>query len=123
MQRSTIHEAFATKTFTDSEIVRYATQDQIFLDLKAGRVDLILGDNVAIDQGFLARPDGKGFAFVGPLFDDPSVFGVGSGAGMRKTDAATLAPKFNAAIKAVMADGTYKKINDKYFPYSIMPKP
>ncbi len=122
VQRSTIHEGFVMKTFTQSEIVHYATQDQIFLDLKAGRVDLILGDGVAIDQGFLSRPDGKGFAFTGPEYNDPGIFGIGSGAGMRKTDAPTLAPKFSAAIKAVMADGTFNKINDRYFPYSIMPK-
>ena len=27
--------------------------------------------------------------------------------------------KLNAALKEIVADGTYKKINDKYFPFSI----
>ena len=31
----------------------------------------------------------------------------------------TLREKLNAALKEIVADGTYKKINDKYFPFSI----
>jgi ABC-type amino acid transport substrate-binding protein len=26
---------------------------------------------------------------------------------------------FNAAIDATVADGTYRKLNDKYFPFSV----
>ena len=47
VQRGTTHEAYASKTFTQSEIVRYATQDQAFLDLKSGRIDLTIADLVA----------------------------------------------------------------------------
>lgn len=122
VQRATIHEAFVAATFKQSQIVRYASQDQAFLDLKSGRIDLTLADLVAIDQGFLAKPDGKGFAFVGPSYDDVKYFGVGSGVGMRKADAATLGKKFNDAIAAVQANGTFKKLNDKYFTYDIAPK-
>jgi len=122
VQRATIHENFAADTFKQSEIVRYATQDQAFLDLKSGRIDLTLADLVAIDQGFLSKPDGKGFAFAGPSYDDVKYFGVGSGVGMRKADEKVLGKKFNDAIAAVAANGTFKKLNDKYFPYDIAPK-
>jgi len=122
VQRATIHEKFADAMFKQSQIVRYATQDQAFLDLKSGRIDLTLADLVAIDQGFLAKPEGKGFAFVGPSYDDVKYFGVGSGVGMRKADAASLGKKFNDAIAAVAANGTFKKLNDKYFAYDIAPK-
>ncbi|HEY5719216.1 MAG TPA: transporter substrate-binding domain-containing protein, partial [Gammaproteobacteria bacterium] len=30
-----------------------------------------------------------------------------------------LRERFNAALKAIVADGTYAKINAKYFPFSI----
>ncbi len=122
VQRATIHEAFAAATFKQSEIVRYATQDQAFLDLKSGRIALTLADLVAIDQGFLSKPDGKGFSLVGPVYDDVKYFGVGSGVGMRKADEKTLAKKFNDAIATVSSNGTFKKLNDKYFPYDISPK-
>ncbi|WP_034060258.1 transporter substrate-binding domain-containing protein, partial [Pseudomonas aeruginosa] len=36
---------------------------------------------------------------------------------VRKGD--PLREKLNAALKEIVADGTYKKINDKYFPFSI----
>ena len=122
VQRATIHEKFATDTFKQSEIVRYATQDQAFLDLKSGRADLTLADLVAADVGFLKTPGGKGFAFVGPSYNDVKYFGVGSGVGMRKADEKTLGKKFNDAIAAVKANGTFKKLNDKYFEYDISTK-
>jgi arginine/ornithine transport system substrate-binding protein len=122
VQRGTIHETYAAAVFKDSDIKRYATQDQAFLDLKAGRIDLTLADLVAIDQGFLAKPDGKGFALIGPSYDDVKYFGTGSGVGMRKADEKVLGKKFNDAIAAVAANGTFKKLNDKYFPYDLTPK-
>lgn len=122
VQRATIHEAFAAATFKQSEIVRYASQDQAFLDLKSGRIDLTLADIVAIDQGFLGKPEGKGFALVGPAYDDVKYFGTGSGVGLRKADEKTLGKKFNTAIAALSANGSFKKMADKYFPYDISPK-
>ncbi|ALT77598.1 MAG: lysine/arginine/ornithine ABC transporter substrate-binding protein [Burkholderiaceae bacterium] len=119
VQSATIHEAYAAAIFKQSEIVRYQTQDQVFLDLKSGRIDMTLADTPAADFGFLKKPEGKGFAFIGPDYDDVKYFGVGSGVGMRKADEATLAKKFNAAIAAAQANGTFKKLNDKYFDYDI----
>jgi len=40
------------------------------------------------------------------------------GIAVRKGDN-ELRNKLNAALKEIVADGTYKKINDKYFPFSI----
>jgi len=121
VQRGTTHEAYATKTFTQSEIVRYGSQDQVFLDLKSGRIDATLMDTPAADFGFLKKPEGKGFAFTGPAIED-KIFGVGTGVGMRKADEATLGKKFSAAIDALQANGTFKKLADKYFDYDISPK-
>jgi arginine/ornithine transport system substrate-binding protein len=122
VQRATIHEKFAAETFKQSEIVRYATQDQVFLDLKSGRIDTTVADLVAIDQGFIKTPAGKGFAFVGPNFTDVKYFGTGSGVGMRKADEKTLGKKFNDAVAAIQANGTFKKLNDKYFEYDLSVK-
>ncbi len=121
VQRSTIQDRFATATFTQSEIVRYAKADEAYLDLAAGRVDVMLADTLAIDGGFLKKPQGKGFAFFGPDYDDPKFFGTGSGIAVRKADAA-LQARFNAAIPAIRANGVYKKINDKYFDFDVYGK-
>jgi arginine/ornithine transport system substrate-binding protein len=121
VQRGTTHEAYAAATFKQSELVRYGTQDQVFLDLKSGRIDATLMDSPAADFGFLKKPEGKGFAFASGPINDDKIFGVGTGVGMRKADEATLGKKFNAAIDALQANGTFKKLADKYFDYDISP--
>jgi arginine/ornithine transport system substrate-binding protein len=118
VQRTTVHDRYVTEKFKDSEIVRYAKQDEVFLDLVSGRIDGTLVDSVAADEGFLKTPAGKPFAFLGPDFNDPAYFGIGAGIAVRKEDGA-LATKFNAALSALRANGTYKKINDKYFTFDV----
>lgn len=118
VQRSTIHDRFATDAFKGSEIVRYGKADEVYLDLVAGRIDVAMGDSVAIDGGLLKKPQGKGYAFFGPNYTDEKYFGTGSSIAVRKADTA-LAQRFNAAIKAIRADGTYKKIQDRYFSFDV----
>ena len=118
VQRTTTHDRFATETFKESEIVRYAKQDDVFLDLAAGRLDAVMVDQVAASQGFLLLPTSKDFAFFGPVYIEPKYFGAGAGIGMRKSDTA-LRDEFNGAIKVIRANGVYKKINDKYFEFDI----
>jgi arginine/ornithine transport system substrate-binding protein len=118
VQRSTTHDRFATDTFKDSEIVRYTGQDQVFLDLQSGRLDAVLADQVAVNSGFLTRPIGKDFEFVGPVFGDPKYFGIGAGVAMRKGDT-QLQARINQAIKDIRANGTYEKIAKQYFDFDV----
>ena len=118
VQRTTTHDRFATDTFKESEIVRYAKQDDVFLDLTSGRLDAALVDQAAAALGFLQLPAARDFAFFGPVYSEPKYFGAGAGIAMRKADAA-LRDEFNAAIKAIRASGVYKTINDKYFSFDI----
>jgi arginine/ornithine transport system substrate-binding protein len=118
VQRATIHDRFATATFTQSTIVRYGKQDEIWLELGNGRIDGTVVDAVAGDQGFLKTPSGKGFAFRGPVYTDPVFFGDGAGIAVRKGDDA-LRQRLNAAMAAIRADGSYKKIQDRYFDFDI----
>lgn len=121
VQRTTSHDRYATTYYKDSEIVRYAKQDEVFLDLVAGRIDAVLCDGVAGSFGFLKKPEGKGFTTIGQPVDDPAIFGTGSGIAVRKADA-ELQQKFNAAIAALRANGQYKKIQDKYFDFDVYGK-
>jgi arginine/ornithine transport system substrate-binding protein len=118
VQRTTTHDRFATATFNQSEIVRYGKQDEAFLDLTSGRLDAVLCDTVNASSGFLKTAGGAGFSFAGPVYFDPKYFGYGSGVAVRKSDTA-LRDAFNAAIKAIRDNGTYKKINDKYFDFDV----
>jgi len=119
VQRATIHDNYLTDNYgKDVEVVRYGTQDEAYLDLVAGRVDMLLADSVALSDGFLKKPEGKDYQFIGPDLSDPKWFGNGAGIAIRKEDK-DLAELFNKAIDQIRADGTYKKIQDKYFDFNV----
>ena len=121
VQRSTINDRYASAKFAGATIVRYTKQDEVFLDLAAGRIDATLVDAVAGDVGFLKTPAGQGYAFTGPVYDDPAYFGTGVGVALRKGEPA-LRDRINAAIKAIRANGTYRKLQDKYFQFDVYGK-
>ena len=120
VQSATINEAYVNALYGQSQVVRYATQDQVYLDLSSGRVDYTLVDSVAAGT-FLASPAGKGLTRIGPPLRDPQYFGRGVGVGLRKSDAATLGAAFNAAIDASRTDGSFDRFARQYFPYDISP--
>ncbi len=96
------------------EVVSYDAQDQVYLDIKAGRLDGTVADYVETTGGFLSKPEGKDYQLVGPELYIPKYFGIGAGIGLRKGETA-LKTELNAAIKAIRANGKYKTINDSYF--------
>ena len=119
VQRATIHDKYLTDNYgKDVDVKRYGTQDEAYLDLAAGRVDLLLADSVALSDGFLKKDEGKDYGFIGPDLTDPKWFGNGAGIAIRKEDK-DLAEKFNKAIDTIRADGTYKAIQDKYFDFNV----
>lgn len=95
-------------------VVPYEAQDQVYLDIKAGRLDGTVADFVEVTGGFLSKPEGAAYQLVGPELYEPKYFGIGAGIGLRKGEDA-LKGELNAAIKAIRDNGTYKTINDKYF--------
>nr|WP_298144780.1 ABC transporter substrate-binding protein [uncultured Pseudomonas sp.] len=120
VQRSTTTDRFASKVLAEKgvEVVRYSSQNEIYLDLISGRLQGILADVIPVDEGFLKTDNGKGFAFVGPSFTDPKFFGEGAGIAVRKGDSELLG-KLNDAIQAIRANGEYQRIQSKYFDFDI----
>lgn len=119
VQRATTHDKYLTDNYGDSvDIVRYGSFDEAYLDLANGRITAVLGDASALEEGVLKKEGGEQYEFVGPSLTDPKWFGEGFGIATRKQDK-DLTEKLNAAIDAVRADGTYKKIQDKYFNYDV----
>jgi len=103
------------------EVVSYDAQDQVYLDIKAGRLDGTVADHVEVTGGFLSKPEGKDYELKGEDLYIPKYFGIGAGIGLRKGQDA-LKGELNAAIKAIRTNGTYKKINDKYFKFDVYGK-
>lgn len=118
VQRATSMDTYLSDNFPNAEIKRYGSANDAYLDLKASRLDYVLADSAAINDGLLSKEGGEQFAFVGPKLTDAKWFGEGAGVAMRKRDK-DLVEKFNAAIKALRGDGRYKAIQDKYFDFDI----
>ena len=102
-------------------VVPYEAQDQVYLDIKSGRLDGTVADVIEVTGGFLSKPEGKDYGVVGPELYIPKYFGAGAGFAIRKGETA-LKAELNAAIKTIRANGTYKKINDKYFKIDVYGK-
>ena len=112
-QRATLAGTWLEDNYgSDIDIKLYDTQENAYLDLTSGRVDAILADKY-VNYDWLKTDAGKNYEFKG----DPVVESDEVGIAVRKGD--PLREKLNAALKEIIADGTYKKINDKYFPFSI----
>ena len=118
VQRGGTHQCYAEKMFPSAEIVLYGTQEEVFRDLALGRVDAELSDSMISQESFLSKPEGADYAFLGGDQTDVDCYGEGVGIAIRKGDDA-LREALNAGIAAIREDGTYKTINDKYFPFDI----
>ena len=118
LQRGTTYNDYMDGEMPGVELKLYGTQDEVYLDLTAGRIDAAFADSIAISDGFLATDAGKGFALFGKDYTSEKYFGVGAGIGVRKGEEA-LRDGFTAAIKAIRDSGEYKTINDAYFPVDI----
>jgi arginine/ornithine transport system substrate-binding protein len=103
--------------YKDSEVLLVNKETDIYMELVAGRGDIGFGSSVVSSEAFLKKPEGKGFAQVGNTVRlDGGAGGVGIA--FRKGEAA-LRDKVNAALKAIRADGTYKKLADSYFDFDV----
>ncbi len=119
VQRETIQDRYASHFWGNkAEIVRYGSQDEVYLDMKSGRLDLLFADSISILDGFLKLKGNEAYQFIGPVFTDPKWFGKGVGIAIHKQNQ-DLVEMFNKAIDGIRANGTYKKIQDKYFDIDV----
>jgi octopine/nopaline transport system substrate-binding protein len=119
VQTSTTHANFADKYLKDvAEIREYKSTEQHDLDLAAGRIDAVLADATAL-SGTLRKPEFKDYALVGPSITG-GLLGPGVGVGLRQGET-DLKQMFNDAIAAAKADGTVKKLSEKWFKIDVTP--
>lgn len=91
----------------------YDTNENAYLDLAAGRLDAVFADKF-VNWEWLESEAGQDFEFKGgPVFEDDEI-----AIAVRKGNKA-LVERLNKALKEIREDGTYQKINDKYFPFDI----
>jgi len=119
VQSSTTHSSFARKELSNTgvELKYYDKQEQANRDLLAGRIDLTLADQIAMQQ-FVQRPSAQDFEIKGTVPSDASEYGSGIGVALRKSDDA-LRKKVNRALTTLIDNGTCAKLSQKYFSQNI----
>lgn len=119
VQQGTIHDRYVTDMFEDvATIKRYNGQDEVYIDMQNGRLDVTFGNADQLMLAFLDKEIGQGFEFKGEAVTDKAYIGEGTALALRKQDK-ELAQKFNKAIEVIRANGTYDKIAAKYFNFDI----
>jgi len=114
VQTATIHQNFLESGDVGKVNVRtYKTQDEVNLDLAAGRCDAALAAAVAFSD--YAEKSGKPVVLVGPTFSG-GAFGNGVGVGIRKDDT-DLLNAFNKAIDKARKNGDISRIAIKWFGF------
>ena len=114
VQTGTIHQNFLKSgQIGKINVWTYKTQDEVNLDLAAGRIDAALAAAVAFED-YNAKA-GNVLSLVGPTFSG-GTFGSGVGVGIRKDDTKLLSD-FNAAIDTARKKGIIKKLAIKHFGF------
>ena len=114
VQTATIHQNFLESGDVGTVKIRtYKTQDEVNLDLAAGRIDAALAAAVAFTD--YAEKSGKPVVLVGPTFSG-GAFGNGVGVGIRKGDTALL-KRFNKAIDQARKSGKIRELAIKWFGF------
>jgi len=114
VQTATIHQNFLESGDVGSVTVRtYKTQDEVNLDLTAGRCDAALAAAVAFTD--YAEKSGKPVVLVGPTLSG-GAFGNGVGVGIRKDDTELL-KAFNKAIDQARKSGKISELAIKWFGF------
>ena len=114
VQTATIHQDFLESGLVGKVNIRtYKTQDEVNLDLVAGRIDAGLADILAITD--FAEKSGKPVVLTGPVYSG-GPFGGGVGVGIRKEDTQLL-KDFNKAIDTARKNGKITELAIKWFGF------
>lgn len=112
------HARFLEERYPDSTLRTFAKFEDANLDLLADRIDLVLGDKIAM-MAFLGSREGQSCChFIADAPLDTAFYSPGVAVGLRKDDPA-LKELFDRALEAIEANGTYDRIRAKYFAFDV----
>ena len=113
-QASTTQSIYAEDHYAKAgaDVKLYPTQDEAMADLTNGRLDAVVSDKFVLVD-WMKTTGQDCCKLIGDLKGTESLTGIA----VRKGD--PLREKLNAAIDAIVKDGTYAKINAKYFDFDI----
>lgn len=102
----TVHDKFVADKYPKAKISRYDSSADMILAVKTGKVDVALMDLLTTKVSLRSNPD------LGILTED--ALSLPLGVGFSKSDPA-LCERFNKFLEESRANGTYKKMYDRWF--------
>jgi len=120
VQRASTYATLLEKRFPKASVRLYDKVENHNKDLIAGRVDGVIAQRISMSE-WLATADGANFEIKGEAMLDPDVLGRGAGIAVRKSDTELL-KRLDAALAEIKKNGTYDKINKRFFSFSLMPE-
>jgi ABC-type amino acid transport substrate-binding protein len=118
VRKGTTHADWIERSYRRTiRLQQFDTMEQAWAGLLSGQLDAVFGDKVQLHT-WLKSEEGACCEFFGQDVKDSATMGIGIAAGLRKDDV-KLREALNKAIGEIAADGSYRRINDKYFPFSI----
>lgn len=118
VQKDSTHADWLDKSFRRSaQIKRFPSVAAALEALTKDEVDAVFGDKVQLWL-WSQKPEGNCCEVMGQDIKDTQTLGVGVSAGLRREDI-KLRDAFNKALGDMIGDGTFKKLNAKYFPFSL----
>ncbi|MDN4598251.1 ABC transporter substrate-binding protein [Leifsonia virtsii] len=112
--QGTLQEAYAVKNFPKANLVRFPDNNAAVSALNSGSVDAHFLDYEAAKSYVTQYPALKDAEDI-PSFDAPAGFAIAKGNPALKN-------ALNKGLHEAMEDGTWKKLYQKWFPGSPMPK-
>lgn len=112
--QGTLQEAYAVKNFPKANLVRFPDNNAAVSALNSGSVDAHFLDYEAAKSYVTQYPALKDAEDI-PSFDAPAGFAIAKGNTALKN-------ALNKGLHEAMEDGTWKKLYQKWFPGSPMPK-
>ncbi|MER9200352.1 transporter substrate-binding domain-containing protein [Mesorhizobium sp. M0633] len=112
------HERMLRDYFGDVQIVPFAKPEELYGELKAGKIDAAFGDGMRF-AFWLGGSDAAGCCrFAGGPYLAPEYLGSGMAIATRADDPA-LAAAFDYALQEISVKGTFAEFYLRYFPVSL----
>jgi polar amino acid transport system substrate-binding protein len=114
-QASTTQSIYAQDFYAPAgaDVKQYPTQEEAVQDMLNGRLDAIISDKFVLTD-WMKTASNDCCKLIGDVAGTETETGIAV-----RLDDNALREKLNTAIDAIVADGTYKKIQSKYFDFDI----
>ncbi|WP_230978819.1 transporter substrate-binding domain-containing protein [Ollibium composti] len=111
------HERLLRDDFGKVQVATYAKPEELYADLKAGKLDAAFGDGMRLSFWLDGSDSADCCHFAGGPYIAPEYLGTGLSIAV-KADNSALAAAFDYALQQISVKGTFAELYLRYFPVS-----